>query len=52
MAIGLADLCHKHYKAKPNLLNFDFNVIDEDIIRSNDWKNNHCVPEAIYIKNA
>ncbi len=52
MVIGFADLCHKHYKAKPNLLNLDLDTIDEDIIRSNDWQNNNCVPETIYIKNA
>ncbi len=50
--IGLADLCHKYYKAKPTLLNLDVNVIDEETIRSNDWQNSRCIPEAIYVKKA
>lgn len=48
----MADLCHKYYKAKPNLLNIDVEGIGEMVLRANDWSTDRCVPDIIYAEDA
>ena len=47
MTINLADLCHKYYKTKPNLMSIDLEGIGQFVLRSNDWNNSKCVPDLI-----
>ena len=51
-AISMADLCHKYFKAKPNLLNIDVEGIGETVLRANDWLTDRCVPDIIYAEDA
>ncbi len=48
----MADLCHKYYKAKPNLLNIDVGGIGQIVLRANDWKTDKCIPDIIYAEDA
>lgn len=47
----MADLCHKYYKAKPNLLNIDIEGIGEIVLQANDWSTDKCIPDIIFAED-
>lgn len=51
MVITMADLCHKYYKAKPNLLNIDIEGIGEIVLQANDWSTDKCIPDIIFAED-
>lgn len=51
MTINLADLCHKYYKAKPNFMSIDLEGVGRQVLMSNDWKTDKCLPDLIYSEN-